>query len=166
MDSAREEDVRLVLKNIRKANPGATVIRANSRITVEDGSLIAGKRVLVIEDGPTLTHGGMKIGAGIVAAQKYGAAEVIDPRPHAVGSIKTTFKKYAHLDKVLPAMGYGERQVKELERTINRIDCDLVISATPIDLKRVIKSGKRLLRVRYELEEIGSPNLKEVLKGF
>ena len=166
MDSAREEDVRLVLKNIRKANPGATVIRANSRITVEDGSLIAGKRVLVIEDGPTLTHGGMKIGAGIVAAQKYGAAEVIDPRPHAVGSIKKTFQKYAHLDKVLPAMGYGERQVRELERTIDNIDCDLVVSATPIDLKRVIKSGKRLLRVRYELEEIGSPNLKEVLKGF
>lgn len=166
MDSAREEDIRLVLKNIRKVNPRATVIRANSKITVEDGSLIAGKRVLVIEDGPTLTHGGMKIGAGIVAAQKYGAAEVIDPRPHAVGSIKKTFQKYAHLDKVLPAMGYGERQVRELERTIDNIDCDLVVSATPIDLKRVIKSGKRLLRVRYELEEIGSPNLKEVLKGF
>jgi len=166
MDSARAEDVRIVLQNIRKFNPGAAVIRADSKITVEDGGLIAGKRVLVIEDGPTLTHGGMKIGAGIVAAQKYGAAEIIDPRPFAVGSIKKTFQKYGHLDKVLPAMGYGERQVKELAQTINKIDCDLVVSATPIDLKRIIASAKKLLRVRYELEEIGSPNLKGVLKGF
>jgi predicted GTPase len=108
----------------------------------------------------------MKFGAGIVAAQKYGAAEIIDPRPFAVGSIKKTFEKYTHLDRVLPAMGYGEKQMRELAATINRADCDLVVSATPIDLNRVIKPNKRLLRVRYELEEIGSPNLLDVLKGF
>ncbi|MGB9893835.1 MAG: GTPase, partial [Candidatus Saccharicenans sp.] len=152
--------------NIKKINPKAKVIKANSPIFVEDGSQITGKRVLVIEDGPTLTHGGMRYGAGIVAAQKYQAAEIIDPRPYAVGSIKKTFEKYNHLDRVLPAMGYGEKQTKELADTINRIDCDLVVSATPIDLNRVIKVNKPMLRVRYELEEIGTPNLKTVLKDF
>jgi predicted GTPase len=108
----------------------------------------------------------MKFGAGIVAAQKYGAAEIIDPRPFAVGSIKKTFEKYSHLDRVLPAMGYGDKQTEELDTTIDRIDCDLIISATPIDLNRVITPNKKMLRVRYELEEIGSPTLKDVLKGF
>jgi predicted GTPase len=154
------------MANIKNLNPGAVVIRANSKITVDDGAAIAGKRVLVIEDGPTLTHGGMKFGAGIVAAQKYGAAEIIDPRPFAVGSIKKTFEKYNHLDRVLPAMGYGDKQTRELAETIDRIDCDLVVSATPIDLNRVLTTSKKLLRVRYELEEIGSPTLKDVLKGF
>jgi predicted GTPase len=166
IDTADPEKVQQVLENIKRINPGAKVIRANSPIFVEDGSRITGKRVLVIEDGPTLTHGGMRYGAGIVAAQKYQAAEIIDPRPYAVGSIKKTFEKYNHLDKVLPAMGYGDRQTRELAATINRIDCDLVVSATPIDLKRVIKVNKPMLRVRYELEEIGSPNLKTVLKDF
>jgi predicted GTPase len=166
MDTAGKEQVDAVLANIKKFNPRARVIRANSRITVQDGGEISGKRVLVIEDGPTLTHGGMTFGAGIVAAKKYGAAEIVDPRPFAVGSIKSTFQKYTHLDKVLPAMGYGERQVRELAATINRTDCDLVVSATPIDLNRVIKPNKRLLRVRYELEEIGSPDLEVVLKKF
>jgi len=166
MDTAGKEQVDAVLANIKKFNSRARVIRANSRISVQDGGEISGKRVLVIEDGPTLTHGGMKFGAGIVAAQKYGAAEIIDPRPFAVGSIKQTFRKYGHLDKVLPAMGYSERQTRELAATINRTDCDLVVSATPIDLNRVIRPNKRLLRVRYELEEIGSPNLLDVLKGF
>ncbi|NPV83985.1 MAG: GTPase [Candidatus Aminicenantes bacterium] len=166
IDTADPEKVQLVLNNIKRINPGAKIIRANSPIFVEDGSRITGKRVLVIEDGPTLTHGGMRYGAGIVAAQKYQAAEIIDPRPFAVGSIKKTFEKYNHLDKVLPAMGYGEKQTRELAATINRIDCDLVVSATPIDLNRVIKVNKPMLRVRYELEEIGTPNLKTVLKDF
>jgi predicted GTPase len=166
MDTAQKEQVETVMANIRHVNPKAVVIRANSSITVEDGAAIAGKRVLVIEDGPTLTHGGMKFGAGIVAAQKYGAAEIVDPRPFAVGSIRKTFEKYGHLDRVLPAMGYGEKQTKELDATIDRIDCDLIVSATPIDLNRVITPNKRMLRVRYELEEIGSPTLKDVLKKF
>ena len=166
MDTARKDQVDIVMTNIKSLNPAAVVIRANSKITVDDGGAIAGKRVLVIEDGPTLTHGGMKFGAGIVAAQKYGAAEIIDPRPFAVGSIKKTFEKYNHLDRVLPAMGYGDKQTEELDATIDRIDCDLIISATPIDLNRVITPNKKMLRVRYELEEIGSPTLKDVLKGF
>jgi predicted GTPase len=166
MDTASKDKVDIVLGNIKMANPKAKVIRANSAITVENGGAIAGKRVLVIEDGPTLTHGGMTFGAGVVAAQKYGAAEIIDPRPFAIGSIKKTFLKYNHLDKVLPAMGYGEKQVRELAATINKIDCDLVVSGTPIDLNRVLTANKKLLRVRYELREIGSPTLKDVLKGF
>jgi predicted GTPase len=166
MDSAKAEDVDLVLVNLKKVNPKAIVVRANSPTIVSDGDRITGRRVLVIEDGPTLTHGGMRYGAGIVAAQKYGAAEIVDPRPFAVGSIKTTFEKYNHLDKVLPAMGYGEKQCRELAATIERIPCDLVVSATPIDITRVIKVGKPILRVGYELEEIGSPTLKDVLKKF
>jgi predicted GTPase len=166
MDTAQKDQVDIVMANIKSLNPGAVVIRANSKITVDDGGAIAGKRVLVIEDGPTLTHGGMKFGAGIVAAQKYGAAEIVDPRPFAVGSIKKTFEKYSHLDRVLPAMGYGDKQTEELDATIDRIDCDLIVSATPIDLNRVITPNKKMLRVYYELEEIGSPTLKDVLKGF
>jgi len=166
IDTARQEDIDLVVANAKKVNPAATIIRANSPTIVKDGGRIAGKRVLVIEDGPTLTHGGMKYGAGIVAAKKYGAAEIIDPRPFAVGSIKRTFEKYGHLDNVLPAMGYGEKQTKELARTIEAIACDLVISATPIDITRVIKVSKPILRVGYELEEIGSPALKDVLRKF
>jgi predicted GTPase len=166
MDTARQDQVDIVLANIQKINPKAKIIRANSKLTVEDSGAIAGKRVLVIEDGPTVTHGGMKYGAGFVAAQKFGAAEIVDPRPYAVGSIKKTFEKYNHLERVLPAMGYGEKQTKELDETIDRVDCDLVVSGTPIDLNRVISPNKKILRVRYELEEIGSPTLKDVLKGF
>jgi predicted GTPase len=166
MDTARQDQVDIVLANIQKINPKAKIIRANSKLTVENSGAIAGKRVLVIEDGPTVTHGGMKYGAGFVAAQKFGAAEIVDPRPYAVGSIKKTFEKYNHLERVLPAMGYGEKQTKELDETIDRVDCDLVVSGTPIDLNRVISPNKKILRVRYELEEIGSPTLKDVLKGF
>ena len=166
MDTATKEGIDLVLANIKKVNPKAVIIRANSPTIVSDGGRITGKRVLVIEDGPTLTHGGMRYGAGIVAAQKYGAAEIIDPRPYAVGSIKKTFEKYNHLDKVLPAMGYGDKQCSDLAATIERIPCDLVVSATPIDITRVITVSKPILRVGYELEEIGSPTLKDVLKKF
>ena len=166
LDTAAKENVDKVIENIKAVNPAATVIRAGSPISVQNGGEITGKRVLVIEDGPTVTHGGMAFGAGIVAASKYGAAEVVDPRPFAVGSIKKTFEKYRHLDKVLPAMGYGETQVKELAETINRIDCDLIISGTPIDLNRLIKTRQPMLPVGYELEEIGSPTLEDVLERF
>jgi predicted GTPase len=166
MDTATPEGIDTVLASAKKVNPKAKIIRANSPTIVKDGGRITGKRVLVIEDGPTLTHGGMKYGAGIVAAKKYGAAEIIDPRPFAVGSIKKTFEKYDHLDNVLPAMGYGEKQTRELAQTIEAIDCDLVVSATPIDITRVIKVSKPILRVGYELEEIGTPTLKDVLKKF
>ena len=166
MDTAKPDDVEFVLANIRRLNPKAVVVRANSTTVVKDGGRITGKRVLVIEDGPTLTHGGMKYGAGIVAARKHGAAEIVDPRPFAVGTIKTTFEKYNHLDNVLPAMGYGDKQTKELAKTIEAIACDLVVSATPIDITRVIKVGKPILRVGYELEEVGTPTLRDVLKRF
>jgi len=121
---------------------------------------------LVVEDGPTLTHGGMAYGAGIVAAKQYNASRIVDPRPFAIGSIKATFEKYTHLDSVLPAMGYGQEQVAELTETINRTECDLVIGATPIDLNRLIQTNKRILRVSYNLEEIGAPDLQEILKDF
>jgi predicted GTPase len=166
MDSAEKEKLNKLLENIKEFNPRATVIRANSTISVPEGKDISGKSVLVIEDGPTLTHGGMPFGAGIIAATKYGAKKIVDPRPAAVGSIKKIFQKYTHLDKVLPAMGYGKKQIEELAQTIDRVDCDLVVCATPVDLGRLIKTNKRILRVGYELEEIGSPNLKDVLQDF
>ncbi len=164
--TADEEKVNLVTENIKKYNPKAQIVRANSPISVSGGEEIANKNVLVIEDGPTLTHGGMSYGAGVVAANKFGAAAIIDPRPFAVGSIEGTFKKFRHLDKVLPAMGYGEQQIAELTETINRSDCDLVVSGTPIDLSRLIETDKKILRVQYDIEEIGSPDLEEILKDF
>ncbi len=158
--------IETVRKNIEKWNPSAVVIDAASPIFVDDPNLIKGKRVLVVEDGPTLTHGEMKYGAGYIAAKKFGAAEIIDPRPFAVGSIVKTYEKYRHLDVILPAMGYGEKQMKELEETINKSDADLVVIGTPIDLRRVIKLNKPAVRVRYELQEIGKPDLEEVIKEF
>lgn len=166
MDTAPVEKVNILRENIKAINPEALIIQANSRIFVRDGEIIAGKRVLVIEDGPTLTHGEMTFGAGVVAATQHRAREIIDPRPYAVGSIKETFEKYRHLDRVLPAMGYGQEQIAELEQTINRAECDLVVSATPVNLNRVIKTNKTILHVDYELEEIGSPKLKEILERF
>ncbi len=166
MDSAEKEKLNVLLENIKKFNPEATVIRANSAISVPEGKEIAGKTVLVIEDGPTLTHGEMPYGAGVIAATRYGASKIIDPRPFAVGSINETFQKYTHLDKVLPAMGYGKKQMAELAQTIDKIECDLVVSGTPIDLGRLIKTNKKILRVSYELEEIGTPDLEEVLREF
>lgn len=166
MDTAQQDNIDQIVKNIKTYNPEATIVRANSPITVPDGEDIEGKTVLVVEDGPTLTHGGMAYGAGIVAAKKYKASRIVDPRPFAVGSIKKTFEKYSHLDSVLPAMGYGQEQIDELSETINRTECDLIIGATPIDLGRLIKTNKRILRVTYDLEEIGSPDLQEILKEF
>lgn len=166
MDTAEKKNTNIVLENIKTYNPDAVIIRANSKIQVEQGDQIKGKTVLVVEDGPTLTHGEMKYGAGIVAAEKYGAGDIIDPRPYAEGSIKATFEKYSHLDRVLPAMGYGKIQMQELAKTIDKSKCDLVISGTPIDLGRLIQTNKTILRVAYELDEIGSPDLNEVLRKF
>ncbi len=166
MDTASPENVAQVKANIARCNPQATVIQAHSTISVENSALIKGKTVLVVEDGPTLTHGEMKFGAGIVAAEKFGAGRIVDPRPFAVGSIKATFEQYTHLDRVLPAMGYGADQMAELAETINRIECDLVVSGTPIDLGRRIKTDHPILKVSYRLEEIGSPNLEDILRNF
>jgi len=166
METANRDDIQKVIEDIEKANPNATVIEAASPLFVDKPELIKGKRVLVVEDGPTLTHGEMRYGAGYVAAKKYGAKEIIDPRPYAVGSIIDTYKKYSHLDVILPAMGYGEKQMKELEETINNADADVVVSGTPIDLNRVVKVNKPIVRVRYELDEIGKPDLEDVITEF
>lgn len=166
VDSAPQEAIEIVEKNIRTAAPEAEIIKAESTITVDKPELIAGKRVLVVEDGPTLTHGEMKIGAGTVAAERLGAAEIVDPTSHLVGSLKETFETYPHLENVLPAMGYGEKQLKDLEETINHIDCDAVIIGTPIDLTRVIHIDKPTTRVFYDLDEVEGPNLEEILQTF
>jgi predicted GTPase len=152
--------------NIRHVNSRAVIIEAASPITVDHPEYITGKRVLVVEDGPTLTHGEMKFGAGIVAAGKFGAAEIVDPRPYTVGTITETFRKYPNIGTLLPAMGYGDKQVKDLETTINRTPCDAVIIGTPIDLTRLIKIRKPAVRVGYDLQEIGKPDLMDVLKPF
>jgi predicted GTPase len=164
IETASPEGINTVRTSIELCCPDAIVIDGASPIFVKDGNQIKGKRVLVIEDGPTLTHGEMAYGAGMVAAKKYGAGELIDPRPWAVGSIKSTFENFTHLTNLLPAMGYGEKQIKELEKTIDAIDCDLVIAATPIDLTRILKINKPAVRVGYELQEIGSPTLHDVLE--
>jgi predicted GTPase len=166
MDTAKQENVDKIMTNIQAFNPNATVVRASSPITVPEGEQIRGKTVLVVEDGPTLTHGGMAFGAGVVAAEKYGASNIVDPRPYAQGSIRETFAKYPHLDKVLPAMGYGKSQIHELSQTIDKVECDVVIGATPIDLGRLIQSNKKILRVTYDLEETGKPDLKDILRDF
>jgi predicted GTPase len=164
VDTARPEDVITVRQNLRDLNPDAVVIEGASPLFVDDPRAIQGKRVLVVEDGPTLTHGEMSYGAGWVAARRFGAAEIVDPRPYAVGSIKATYEKYPTTGDVLPAMGYGDEQTHELEKTINAADVDLVLIGTPIDLSRVIKINKPTQRVRYELQEIGQPTLKDILK--
>lgn len=166
IDTALPGDVEQLRRNIFSVNPGVTIIDAASPVHVDDIGKIKGKRVLCIEDGPTLTHGEMKIGAAVVAARKYGAAEIVDPRRYAVGKITRTFEKYPEIGKLLPAMGYGEEQMKDLEQTINRTDCDSVIIGTPIDLNRIIKTDKPNTRVYYNLEEIGNPRLSSVLDEF
>ena len=166
VDSAKAEAVQIVENNIKATSPNSMIIKAESTITVDSSELIKGKRVLIVEDGPTLTHGEMKLGAGTVAAERLGAAEIIDPRPFAVGTLKETFNKYQHIENVLPAMGYGEQQLKDLEETINNIDCDAVIIGTPIDLTRVISINKPSTRVNYDLNEMDGPNLDGILKDF
>ena len=166
IDTADYKDIMTVRKNIMKVNPTAVIIEAASTISVDDPDVIRNKRVLVIEDGPTLTHGEMKIGAAMVAAQRFGAAELVDPRPYVVGKLKETFETYPDIGVLLPAMGYGEQQVKDLEATVENTECDSVVIGTPINLNRIIKISKPNTRVYYDLQEIGSPNLKELLTDF
>jgi predicted GTPase len=164
LDSAPPEGIQAVLASIEELNPRAEIVRANSPFHVEgDAEEIRGKRVLAIEDGPTLTHGDMAYGAAVLAAQAHGAAELVDPRPFAVGSIRETFDRYPHVSQLLPAMGYGRRQMDELRETIARADADLVLIGTPIDLRRVIDLDKPALRVTYRLEEKGDPTLRDLL---
>ena len=166
MDTAEPENIATVKANIASVNPGSTIIEAASPVTVEKPDVIKGKRCLVVEDGPTLTHGGMKFGAGIVAAEKFGATEVVDPRPWITGTIAETFESYPDIGKLLPAMGYGEQQIKDLETTINAADCDVVIIGTPIDLRRLLHIEKPSVRVTYNLKETGRPTVANVLEPF
>jgi predicted GTPase len=166
MDSARPENIQEVRNNIQKVNPGAVIIDGASPITVDKPELIRGRRCLVIEDGPTLTHGEMKIGAGTVAAMKWGASQLVDPREYAVGRLVETFRTYPEIGTLLPAMGYGDQQIKDLEKTINSTPCEVVVIGTPIDLNRIVKINKPTVRVTYELQEIGKPTLEDVLKDF
>jgi len=166
IDSADFDKIQEVRKNIELVNPNAVVIDAASTLTVDKPEVIRGKRVLVIEDGPTLTHGEMKIGAGIVAAKRFGAADIIDPRSFAVGKLAETFRIYPDIGNLLPAMGYGEQQMKDLSATIAKADCDSVVIATPIDLQRVIKIDKPCTRVEYSLQEIGKPDVDDILENF
>ena len=166
IDSAAPDDLARVLANVQAVNPRAQVVKAASPVTLEAGPPLAGKRVLVIEDGPTVTHGGMPYGAGAVAARQEGAAEIVDPRPYAVGSIAGTYARYPGIGAVLPAMGYGDEQLAELGATVRQADCDVVVIGTPIDLARLVDLGRPSRRVFYELNELGSPTLQEILDPF
>lgn len=166
MDTAAPDKVQILRDNIARVNPQAVVVDAASPISVENPELIKGKRVLVIEDGPTLTHGEMKIGAGVVAARKFGAKELVDPRPFTVGKLSETFTIYPNIGTLLPAMGYGKQQILDLEQTIENCDCDSVVIGTPIDLNRIVKINKPTTRVEYDLQEIGSPDFTGILEDF
>ena len=166
IDTANADDIQTVRENIAKVAPNAIVVDGASPVKVDNPEVIKGKRVLVVEDGPTLTHGEMKLGAGTIAAQKYGAAEFIDPRPFTVGKLAETFDIYPNIGILLPAMGYSEQQLKDLETTINNTDCDSVVIGTPIDLQRIVKINKPSTRVYYDLQEIGDPTLEEILNDF
>ncbi len=161
-----EKNVKQIEENIKKFNPKAKVVKAGMKLTIDDVSAIKGKKVLVVEDGPTVTHGGMKFGAAYVVAKGDNVKEIIDPRPYAVGSIKSTFEKYTHLQEVLPAVGYSGQQVKDLQETINKANCDVVVSGTPTNLNRIIKVNKPLYQVNYELEETSKPDLSDIVKSF
>jgi len=166
INTADKKDIETVRENVKKINPTAQIIDGISAVTTDDGDKITGKKVLVIEDGPTVTHGSMKYGAGTVAANDNNAGEIIDPRGFAVGSITETFNKYDHLTNVLPAMGYGDKQIKELEETINNTDCEIVVSGTPIDLNRILNSSKTIVRVRYGVGEKTAKELKGIVSDF
>jgi len=166
VDTAKPRDVKKVEKNTLSVNPDAIIIKAASPISVDKPDLIRNKRVLVVEDGPTLTHGEMRFGAGIVAAKKYRARRIVDPHKFVVGSFRRVFAHYPNIGPLLPAMGYGEKQIKDLQRTINAANCDSVVIATPIDLGKILKINKPTVRVRYELQEITKPDLTEILKKF
>ena len=166
IDSAKPENVEKLKQIINRVNPSASIVDAESPITVEDSTIISGKKVLVVEDGPTLTHGEMKFGAGVVAAEKFGASELIDPRKYTVGKLSETFDHYPQIGTLLPAMGYGDEQIKDLETTINNTECQGVIIGTPIDLRRIIDIKHPCTRVTYDLQEIGHPTLDEILNPF
>ena len=166
IDSAEPDNVQQLKQIITRVNHKASIVEAESPITVEDTSIISGKNVLVVEVGPTLTHGGMKYGAGIVAAKKFGASEIVDPRKYAVGKLSETFAHYPNIGTLLPAMGYGDEQIKDLETTINNTDCQGVIIGTPIDLRRIINIKHPSTRVTYDLKEKGHPTLDEILNPF
>jgi predicted GTPase len=166
VDSADLLAIETLRDHIRAANPGATLVEAASPVVAEHPHLLTGKPVLVIEDGPTVTHGEMRFGAGSVLARKYGAREIVDPRPSAVGSLTATFETYPNVGAVLPAMGYGAAQIRDLEATIARVPCDVVVVGTPIDLSRSIIIAQPTVRVRYELQEIGKPDLADVVGAF
>lgn len=166
IDTADYEDIEQVRCNVNLANPKAVLIEAASPISIEKPELIRGKNVLVVEDGPTLTHGGMTYGAGVIAAQKFGAKEIVDPRPWVRGEIKKTFESYPEIGALLPALGYGKKQIKDLERSIDLIPCDSVVIATPVDLTKILKINKLSVRVRYELQEIGKPDLEKIIENF
>lgn len=164
VDSARADDVEAVKATVQKVNPRAALLEAESPLTLTNGESIRGKRVLCVEDGPTITHGEMPFGAAAVAAQRFGAAELVNPRPYAVGSLKETFATYPHIGAVLPAMGYGEEMVRDLEATINAVPADVVLAGTPVDLGRLVKVNKPVLRVGYELKVVSRPNLADVVR--
>lgn len=166
IDSAPKDSIGMVEENINKVNPGATIVKGESKITLDNPQVIKGKRVLVVEDGPTLTHGEMKLGAGTIAAQRFEAGELVDPRPYIVGKLVDTYNTYKDIGTLLPAMGYGEQQLRDLEETINNTHCDAVVIGTPIDLSRIIEIKKPAARVTYELEEVGSPSLEGILNDF
>lgn len=166
VNTAKDENIKAVIDNIKKVNPTATIVEGISTVTAENAEEISGKKVLVIEDGPTVTHGSMPYGAGTVAAEDNNAGEIIDPRPFAVGSIVDTFEKYSHLSHVLPAMGYGQKQVKELEETINNTDVEVIVSGTPIDLNRILKTNKPLVRVRYGVGTQTTEELEKIVDEF
>ncbi len=166
MDTAEQKNIDILRANIKANNPSAIVIDANSPVSVDDPDAVKGKKVLVVEDGPTLTHGEMKYGAGTIAAEQFGAVEFVDPRPFVTGTIAETYEKYPYIGTLLPAMGYGEQQMKDLETVINNTECDMVVIGTPIDLGRLLNISKPSVRVTYKLDEQGSPNLEEILKKF
>jgi len=165
VDTAYPDDVEELRMNIRELNPKAIMVEAASPIFVNDRDAIRNKKVLVVEDGPTLTHGGMKFGAGVIACRKFGAKSVVDPRRYAAGTVRSTLEKYPELESLVPAMGYGPKQIRDLEKTLNAVPCDTIVAATPVDLSRFMKLKKRVVRVTYELQEIGKPDLEEVLSG-
>jgi predicted GTPase len=164
IDSARPEDVGVVKANAAAVNPSAVVIEAESEVTAEDPAALAGKKVLCVEDGPTLTHGEMAFGAAVVAARRAGAAELVDPRPYLAGALRETFRAYPHIGALVPAMGYGEEMLADLEATVNATPADAVVAGTPIDLGRVIKANKPIVRVRYELKVVSNPTLEDVVR--
>ncbi|HEX9934941.1 MAG TPA: GTPase, partial [bacterium] len=166
MDTASLEGIETVRRNVRAVNPDAVVVEAASPLSVENPDVIRGKKVLVVEDGPTLTHGEMPYGAGMIAAKKFGASGIVDPRPWAAGSIKKVYEKYPRIGALLPAMGYDAEQIKDLESTIRAVDCDAVVIGTPIDLTKVVRIDKPVARVQYRLQELGEPTLEQVLEKF